>query len=735
MQTSKQKPTVPPCKTSILKRTVSQSIALIVLASLTLTIASYVTTGTLIRKRTYSQLSSLISAKEELISTRLSEDRMRTALLSSRDEVHGGSRELKVLLEAMQEEGVAALGISVFTRSGSLRAQTGLPVESRSADATILVPEKGQEGWDGYTVYSPIDDQSILAIRYSLRAFLDAFLAVPSLGETGEVLIASQQEDELILLNHSFAPGKRSPLSLGSLSDHLAAGLPIAEAVAKREGVRVSRNYAGKHVISAFRQIPSLGWGLSVSMEKAAALQGVRTMAVTLALLSTLLVVVSSLAALHLARNLTAPIRHLTKRMRKLGPGHWSMGRVIKTGDEVEVLEHIAVDMSKRLKRIYDHLEEEVADRTEELRQQYERDRIILASVDTAVILMNREGKIENANPAAVEMLRCPADACSGEDYKKLIDIRLHRKSLPKKDHPIANALRYGREMRSDPSRRLSVMRHDNILIPIWMVVKPLKKGKTVYGAMVVMQDITEERRVDYLKSEFISLASHQLRTPLSSLQWYAELLGEDKDLTPQQKEFVSEMSSAAKRMNNLIDSLLHAARLEGGSITPHKNMVPMNTLLMDLTEELRRSAKEKKIAITVKLPRRQVELNTDSILLHVVFKNLFSNAVKYTKPGGTVSVTMKAGKTHVEIAVSDTGIGIPKKDLKRLFQRLFRASNVLKMDTDGNGLGLFITKMIVDSLKGTIHVKSIEGKGTTFTVRLPMEKAKKKSKRSKRKK
>ena len=252
--------------------------------------------------------------------------------------------------------------------------------------------------------------------------------------------------------------------------------------------------------------------------------------------------------------------------------------------------------------------------------------------------------------------------------------------------------------------------------------------------ARALFHTIAEERRVDHLKSEFISLASHQLRTPLSSLQWYAELLNEEKKLTKQQKEYAKEMLFAVRRMNNLIDSLLHAARLECEEIVPRKRAVEINTMIKDLTKELKLSAQEKDITISANIPKNKVILNTDAVLLNVVLQNLCSNAVKYTKIGGAVEVHIETEDTFAIISIHDNGIGIPKKDISRIFQRLFRASNVLKMDTDGNGLGLYITKMVLDSLGGKITVESTEGKGSVFIVKMPLKKRKAASGKRKKK-
>lgn len=726
-------------RTSIAKRIVWQSVALTTLTAVILSLSAYVTTRYLIQQRVFAQLSSLVGAKEELIARRIDADRERTAVLSAREDILGvmrgtrGSADLKSLLEDMQEEGVSALGISVFTAAGRPVAQTGIgtDVPPPSLFATTLLPIDGREGWEGYTIYSPINQDGVLAIRYSLREFLQSIFNVPALGKSGEVLLAKAENNELILLNNAYANGERSPLMIGSYTEHLAEGLSIAEAVAKREDVRSDRDYLGEKVFVAFRQIPTLGWGLEVKVHRAEAMQGIWYMAIALIMKSMLLLALAAYAAIILARHLTAPLRNLTENMKLLGPDNWSLGRTIKTGDEVEVLERIAADMASRLKRIYEHLEEEIEERTEELKQQYLKGRMTLETIDQGVIMVNKKGSITDANPAALTALRCTGEECISKNIEDMLDIRLHKKQLTGAAHPVRKVLKTKTVIRSTPEKRYSIMNQDNILVPVYMVVKPLMEGKELIGAILVFQDITEERRVDYLKSEFISLASHQLRTPLSSLQWYIELINDKKALNDEQKEYVEEMNIAARRMSNLIDSLLHAARLEGGDITPHANEVELTSLIADLGEELRTMAKEKKIATSVSVPKKKVILNTDSVLLHVVFKNLFSNAVKYTMSGGKVAVSMKSTTKHVQIEVSDTGIGVPKKDQKRLFQRLFRADNVRKMDTDGNGLGLYITKMIIESLGGSVLVKSVEGKGSTFTVKLPLntKKAAKKKK------
>ncbi|PIR54477.1 hypothetical protein COU75_00600 [Candidatus Peregrinibacteria bacterium CG10_big_fil_rev_8_21_14_0_10_42_8] len=714
-------------KTSIMERIVLQSVLLTTVTAIILSLSAFYTTQNLMRQRVFSQLSSIINAKEEHIISRINTDREFTALLASGEGIKTDSASLKVILEEMQGRGVSVLGMSVFTKNAAVVSSTGLDVNpiNTAITATTMVPSKGSEGWDGYTIYSPIRTQgqeAVLGVRYSMKALLESIFDVPSLGDTGEVLLGQRSANDLVLLNNEYAPGKRSPLSLGIFDEQREEGELMALAIDSGAGTASSVDYRGNDVLAAYRSLPLLGWGLVITIHHQEAMAGTVGMALALFVKSVLLLVLAGYAAVILAKRLTAPLRHLTAKMGLLGPDHWSLGRTMKTGDEVEVLERIAASMANRLKKIYDNLEEEVVKRTAQLKNQYLKDRVILDTIDHGVMTVNAAGRVTDANPAALQVLKCSRKKWVGFNVADALDIRVHHKRMQGAKHPVTLVLKKKKTVQSTPEQNFSIMRADNILIPIILVVKPLMDGKKLLGAIIVFQDVTEQRRVDYLKSEFISLASHQLRTPLSSLQWYIELLNNEGTVSKEQQEYIDEMEIAAKRMSNLIDSLLHAARLEGGDITPHNNPVNLTSVITDLGEDLRSLGKDKKLACVISVPSKKVQIETDSVLLHVVFKNLFSNAIKYTPAGGKVSVDMVVKKSSVEIAVRDTGVGISKADQKRLFERLFRADNVRKMDTDGNGLGLYISKMIVKNLGGTITVDSTENKGSTFTVKLPLK-------------
>ncbi|MBI3618415.1 hypothetical protein HY213_00080, partial [Candidatus Peregrinibacteria bacterium] len=248
----------------------------------------------------------------------------------------------------------------------------------------------------------------------------------------------------------------------------------------------------------------------------------------------------------------------------------------------------------------------------------------------------------------------------------------------------------------------------------------PLVQDDQLLGAIVVFLDITEERQTDYMKSEFISLASHQLRTPLSTLRWYIELLGDGENLTSEQKEYMQELDHAAHRMAILLDTLLRVTRLDDKGVIIERTAINIVETMQRIAEELKLSVKEVLVSLSVKLPERPITISTDPVLLSIVVQNLVSNAAKYSPKGATVELTMRDLPGEIEISVCDQGMGIPQGEQIRVFEKFFRAKNVRSLLAEGTGLGLYLCKRIMQSLGGSIAFTSAEGKGTTFTIRVP---------------
>lgn len=229
-------------------------------------------------------------------------------------------------------------------------------------------------------------------------------------------------------------------------------------------------------------------------------------------------------------------------------------------------------------------------------------------------------------------------------------------------------------------------------------------------------------QQLDRMKSEFVALVTHQLRTPLSGIKWSLSMLlnGEMGALSPEQKTYLLKTYESNERMIDLINDLLQADRLESGMMRFSFQPTKLLDLIDNILIEVSPVAEHKKVRLAYGSRGQVPTLSIDPQNMRVVIQNLVENAIKYTPSGGSVTISVTNKNHCVEITVADTGIGIPAEHQKSIFQRFFRAPNAVLTETVGSGLGLYIVKNIVDHHKGTISFTSEPGKGTMFTITLP---------------
>ncbi|MFC1608717.1 PAS domain-containing protein [Patescibacteria group bacterium] len=240
--------------------------------------------------------------------------------------------------------------------------------------------------------------------------------------------------------------------------------------------------------------------------------------------------------------------------------------------------------------------------------------------------------------------------------------------------------------------------------------------------------DITAEKEIDKAKTEFVSLASHQLRTPLSSMNWNAQMLlaGDAGEMTDEQKEFVEEIYGSTQVMNNLVNALLNTSRIDLGTFAIEPKDTDFEKVVRSVLKEIKPQIDEKKQTVEENFEELPL-ISADPNLLRIVFQNLISNAVKYTPENGSINVDILKKDKNVLIKISDTGYGIPKGQQSKIFSKLFRAENIINRDVEGTGLGLYIVKSIIDESGGKIWFESEEDKGTVFYVEIPLSGMKKK--------
>lgn len=249
--------------------------------------------------------------------------------------------------------------------------------------------------------------------------------------------------------------------------------------------------------------------------------------------------------------------------------------------------------------------------------------------------------------------------------------------------------------------------------------------GDTLNEMIVRLRESTEKiKEVDRMKTEFVSLAAHQLRTPLSSVKWSLQMLL-DGDMGPvpqQQKEFLSKTYASNERMINLVNDLLNATRVERGEYLYQPALTSIEDIIDSVVQLYQEEAQRKQIDLRFELPVKSLpRVLMDAENIRLALQNLVENAIKYTRKGGRVTISASHDTKKIEVSVEDTGIGIPKIEQQGIFQKFFRASNVKKIDTEGSGLGLYIARNIVEAHGGTIVFESEENKGTTFTFSIPI--------------
>lgn len=252
-----------------------------------------------------------------------------------------------------------------------------------------------------------------------------------------------------------------------------------------------------------------------------------------------------------------------------------------------------------------------------------------------------------------------------------------------------------------------------------------IKRGKEVLGNLVILHDITREKEIERIKSEFVSLTAHQLRTPLSAIKWTLKMIldGDLGKINKDQREYLQKTYISNERMIHLINDLLNVSRIEEGKYLYRPAFVSLDELTQSVVNSYKSELERKNLKIIFEKKDKELpKVKIDVEKINLVITNFLDNAVKYTSPKGDIKICLSFNKKkkEIEFSIKDSGIGIPERDQKRLFTKFFRSENAVRMETDGSGLGLFITKNIIEAHGGRAWFESKEGKGSIFYFTLP---------------
>jgi signal transduction histidine kinase len=341
--------------------------------------------------------------------------------------------------------------------------------------------------------------------------------------------------------------------------------------------------------------------------------------------------------------------------------------------------------------------------------QQAEQERLrmgaVLAATPDAVLVTDRAGRILLANPAAEIILRGPADACVGLPAREWVE------------SPELLDLLLGD---SAESRSVEIkIDGGKVLFGTAMTVEDPSDAQ-FYGRVCVLWDVSQFKKLDMLKSEFVATVSHDLRAPLTLMSGYTTMLPMVGALNDQQKEFIRKISDSVEQMTQLVDNLLDLGRIEAGIGLSLESVAP-EELVREVVQAFQAQATAKRISLTHELAPQLGPIQADRTLLRQALANLVDNAVKYTQPSGRVVIRARQVGSRQLFTVEDTGVGIAPTDQARLFEKFYRARRKENLRQRGSGLGLAIVKSIAEQHGGRVTVESQLGAGSVFIIDVPM--------------
>ena len=519
------------------------------------------------------------------------------------------------------------------------------------------------------------------------------------------------------------------------------AGQPLPESalsseiLSRKDGAARLTGIDGTDRIYAFTKIEGLAApgayayvGVPIAIAHADALAAATRAGIVAAFLT----VVAIWAALTMGDILLLRrIRRLVETMRHVVLGDLAEREKLPRGlGELDDMTHVFDVVTKRLKEAYDKTELKVKTRTVELEfnkgmaeLEKARTEALLASIGEGVVATDKDGKIIFFNKFASDMIGIDADLV-GKSIYNVIKLQDEKNAPLEADaRPTAKALATGKRVESPLPPKPYWMVHDNKPFPVHIIVTPIRHEDATIGAVAVFRDITDEMEIDRRKSEFISIASHQLRSPLTGIKWLADMLrkGDLGKLEEKQQKVADQLFDANERLVVLVNELLNVSRLEVGSTKPNPVETDMRALLDGIVSDTQPVVASKGQKLDYQagdLPKMMI----DPLLTREVVANILSNASKYSPDGSTVTLVAAREGDDVHISVADQGIGIPPADQKKMFQKFFRAENAAKSSITGTGLGLYVVKSVVELQGGKIWFDSTVGKGTTFHVTFPVK-------------
>ncbi|MBU2541982.1 PAS domain S-box protein [Patescibacteria group bacterium] len=606
-------------------------------------------------------------------------------------------------------KGESATDISVGATSKEVEYYFSHPIKSPHGDIIgVAVAKMKPEIINKFIIASNEDRETImLTDNYGIVIYSnDSQVVYKSLGNL------DQETSQIITKNNRFSNIKIEPLDYN---------IPVLKLLNKENSgiFEIKDKKNNKDKIVSVSKIGKLPFFLLTERDSDQFIYPAIKISFFLSLIIGLSTLCTIFLILFLVNKFLMPLEFLKIGAQEISKGNFNYKLNLSTDDDLVGLGNTFNDMSLKLKNLYSNINKE-RKKSQRLVRDLNKFKLAVDNASDLIVITDPNDVVLYANPATAKITGYSIGEILGQKpsdlWYRLVDkkiINLISDVVGKKKKIYSGQIELNRR---DGAKYVSSV----FLAPI------LYKNKKLEFCVRIEKDITKSKEIDKAKTEFVSLASHQLRTPLTITSWYTEMLLDEKNqigFNKTQEEYLKKIYSSNHRMIELVNALLNVSRLELGTFVIDPEIVFPNAILESVIDEFKPQIKKKQIKfkkeIYSSLPKKMM---LDEKLFRIIVQNLLSNAIKYTPEKGTISIKVKKDKKNLLIIIKDSGYGIPIVQQSQIFTKLFRADNVKQTDVDGTGLGLYIVKSILDHTDGKIWFESEENKGSTFFVTLPIK-------------
>ncbi|MEK6680969.1 MAG: ATP-binding protein [Nitrospirota bacterium] len=412
---------------------------------------------------------------------------------------------------------------------------------------------------------------------------------------------------------------------------------------------------------------------------------------------SAIILIISLLINYFVLQRIISPVADIIKGASAISEGNFTHRIRIDTRDELKELSEILNEMSEEFKKRMDEMDEDKA-----------RLSTILSTMSEGLLAIDCKGNILLANSVLSEMFGFKGTSVIGRSYLEII-----------RHNQLNDIIREVLKERQNVIREIEQFFPEERYFAVYAsVAEGIKEGGVC--AVFIFHDITKIKRLERIRKDFVANVSHELRTPLTSIKGYTEALIDGViDDSNKAKEFLNIISNHTERLNNILTDLLQLSYIESGQYKPKASNINLRTAVEKAVALLKTNIEKKGFAIDIQVPEGLI-VAADEDKLNLAFVNLIDNAIKYTPEKGRIGIKAEARGKEVMVSVSDTGIGIPKEDLARIFERFYRVDKDRSSELGGTGLGLSIVKHIIDAHGGRVWAESELNKGSSFYFTLP---------------